>query len=128
MSDERNDAERDDDKPVTEETAVKPEATDAEEDLLDDDDAEIANLIADDDDDEPAGIPDAVYVQYGAHNMDTNGNAIGRTIAAVRKYYTEPLNMNGREAVRVNGEQAKDSYKIVAGDKIEFVRESGRKG
>lgn len=70
----------------------------------------------------------AAEVVYGAHQIDIS-DMVGKKVGEVRKFYGEALNLPEDEKiiVEVNGKKKKFSYHIKEGDRVEFVKKTGRK-
>lgn len=68
-----------------------------------------------------------VTVTCGANTQEIE-NIVGRKVNEVRKSHAETFNIPEGADAMVAGKKAKESYRLKAGDKLEFVKQSGKKG
>jgi HTH-type transcriptional regulator / antitoxin HigA len=67
-----------------------------------------------------------VIVENGVNTITSD--LAGRTVGEVRKRFQQPLNIDPRAAVYVNGERADSERVLENGDTLEFIKGSGKKG
>ena len=76
-----------------------------------------------------AGQPRAqsqVRVLYGVHSLEAS--LAGRTVADVRQALRQALNISPQAVAVVDGREVEESFSLLAGQQLEFVRLAGEKG
>jgi len=53
---------------------------------------------------------------------------VGKTIAGVKNFLKEVLNISTMSSPLVNGKQVEETHVIVEGDEVEFLKPAGQKG
>lgn len=74
----------------------------------------------------PPTVQDQVRVLYGVHALEAN--LAGRTVADVRKALRQALNISSQAVAVVDGQEVEESFILLAGHQLEFVRLAGEKG
>jgi len=69
---------------------------------------------------------DQVRVLYGVHALEAG--LAGRTVADVRQALRQALNISPQAVAVVDGREAGESFVLLAGQQLEFVRLAGEKG
>lgn len=67
-----------------------------------------------------------VSVVYGANDLELE--LAGQSVADVQAATADVLNLDKNAEAYVNGQQVDGNYKLKAGDRLEFMKESGQKG
>ncbi len=67
-----------------------------------------------------------VRVLYGVHSLEAT--LAGRTVADVRHALRQALNISPQAVAVVDGLQVEESFILLAGQQLEFVRLAGEKG
>jgi hypothetical protein len=67
-----------------------------------------------------------VSVVYGANDLELE--LAGQSVADVQAATSDVLNLDKNAEAYVNGQQVDGNYKLKAGDRLEFMKESGQKG
>ena len=70
--------------------------------------------------------PSQVRVLYGVHALEAN--LAGRTVSDVRQAVRQALNISPQAVAVVNGREVEESFVLLAGQQLEFVRLAGEKG
>ena len=68
----------------------------------------------------------AIQVQCGANSQDVD--FAGRTVAEAKDFLRQSLNIPEGARQLVTGQTVADDYVLRDGERLEFMRESGRKG
>lgn len=71
----------------------------------------------------------ATSIYKGANRVSDEG-LVGKTIDAIKAddIFVDALNLDGHEAIKVNGQSVQGSYAIRSGDAVEFYKAQGSKG
>lgn len=71
----------------------------------------------------------ATSIYKGANRVSDEG-LVGKTIDAIKNddIFVDALNLDGHEAIKVNGGTVQGSYTIRSGDAVEFYKAQGSKG
>ena len=67
-----------------------------------------------------------VRVLYGVHSLEAS--LAGRTVADVRQALRQALNISPQAVAVVDGREVEESFILLAGQQLEFVRLAGEKG
>ncbi len=67
-----------------------------------------------------------VRVLYGVHALEAN--LAGRTVSDVRQALRQALNISPQAVAVVDGLEVEESFSLLAGQQLEFVRLAGEKG
>jgi hypothetical protein len=69
---------------------------------------------------------DQVRVLYGVHALEAS--LAGRMVSDVRQALRQPLNISPQAVAVVDGHEVGESFVLLAGQQLEFVRLAGEKG
>lgn len=73
-----------------------------------------------------AKAQDQVRVLYGVHALEAN--LAGRLVSDVRQALRQALNISPQSVAVVDGREVGESFILLAGQQLEFVRLAGEKG
>jgi len=69
-----------------------------------------------------------ITVICGANSQTLPANYAGRTLGEVATQLREALNVPNDARMMVGGGNVENTYRLKAGDRVEFIRPTGRKG
>lgn len=73
-----------------------------------------------------AEVQDRVRVLYGVHALEAS--LAGRMVSDVRQALRQALNISAQAVAVVDGQEVGESFVLLAGQQLEFVRLAGEKG
>jgi len=78
-------------------------------------------------DSQPTAVKTGVTVVFGS-NYRESGDLVGKTVGDARSMFRRELGISGGAKAFMSGKEVRNGKLLNAGDRVEFVKKSGRKG